>query len=190
MQDRLARHFLPAEALVLGTRLQPFTLWHWRTLAALGCGMLHECAESPDFEDLALAVRICALPPHASPRALRRAMQPGPLDRLRLAFHRNYADFGEALGAWYAYFSHHSAGPKPLDTPDGHSARTHPTIFLVAGLMQLGYSRADAWAETPGMARWFIAGGIEAAGDQLQIVSDAMIADAFAAGYTEEEMGL
>ena len=30
MQEALAKHFAPAECLVLGCRLQPFSLWHWR----------------------------------------------------------------------------------------------------------------------------------------------------------------
>lgn len=188
MQDRLARHFLPAEATIFGTVLERFSLWHWRTLSALGSPLL-EGEDEPTFEDLALAVRICALPPNSSFRRIQRALKPGFLGRLRLAFYRRFDHLDDSLEVWFEYFAWHASGPRGLDNVESGFASTHPTVFLHAGLMQLGYSREDAWAESPGLARWFIAGALEAAGQQLAIVTDDMIRDARAAGYTEEQIG-
>jgi hypothetical protein len=189
MQDRLAQHFLPAEATLLGCRLQPFTLWHWRTLAALGSPLFCDAPEGLTFEDLVVAVRVCTLPPNSPAEAITRALRVGPWDQMRLAYYRRFEHFDDLIETWFAYFGHYASGPQPVNDLNGNAAKAHPCMVLFAGLMSLGYSRADAWAETPGLARWILAGALEAKGEQLAIVSDSMIADARRAGYTEEQIG-
>lgn len=190
MQDRLAQHFLPAEATLLGFTLQPFSLWHWRTLAALGSPLFCGSSADLDLGDLAVAARICALPANSSPAKLQRALRPGPLTRLRLAYFRRFDHFEDVCETWFKYFTHYAAGPIPTDDADGGAASVHPVVYLAAGLMALGYSHAEAWAEQPGLARWMLAGAMEARGDRLAVVSDHMIAEALKAGHTLEEMGL
>lgn len=199
MQDRLAQHFLPAEATVMGTMLRPFSLWHWRTLAALESPLIEGSLWDDEEEDavasptdLALAVRVCALPPNASHRELMRACRPGRWYLLKLWLYLLVADFDAELKVMVEYLQHHCAGPKPLECAGGGKdpVRSHQTIYLHAGLMNLGFGELRAWEISPGLARWHVVAGIEASGDQVSIVSDGMIRNALEAGYSREEMGL
>jgi len=188
MQDRLARHFLDAESVLLGKTLQPFTLWHWRTLAAL---------ESPlvgggdiTFADLYIGARICALPAFSAiPRfgsflnQLRHGWTHARYDRF----------FDDERDTWFDHLAHYQAGPKVLrvgDNQGGGCLKVHSVIYLTTGLMRLGLSDREAWGFTPGLARWYLAGAAENEGRDLNIVTEQHIREALVAGYSIEEMDL
>jgi hypothetical protein len=197
MQDRLAQYFLPAEATVLGVRLQPFTLWHWRTLSALESplldGKLDELEPAdPTYEDLALAVRVCALKANTRHEKLMEALRPGYWMRRKFRRARKL-DFDTELGGMALYLNAHCKGPKPM-VADGESpapVSSHQVMYLATGLMnQLGFSEAEAWATSPGMARWYLVAAAEAAGHKVAIVSDSHVRQALEAGYSLEDCEL
>lgn len=183
MQSRLARHFLPAETIVLGFRLQPFTLWHWRTLSALESPVVGE--GQVDLPDLLFAALLCSRPPFAPLPNLR-----GWRIRLRAALARLRCDPLTEFAVLLEYLEHYKSGPFSLAADNAPLIKTHPALYLAAGLMRLGMGSRDAWCETPGLARWVLAAAAEAEGRELVIVGEENVRVARAAGYTDEEMGL
>lgn len=188
MQDRLVRHFAEAEAVVLGVRLRPFSLWHWRTLGMLGSPFTE--GEIAEDEDLLLAVEVCRLKPFSRLKFLRA----GWWRRLRMDWRRwlYRPAMEEQHEIFEEYLAHYYAGPQVVRRQNAGSSevKSHPAMYLAAGLRSMGFGDAEAWSMTPGLARWWIAAGREFAGDELNIVSEQMIRDAIEAGYTTEEMGL
>lgn len=184
MQARLARHFLPAEAVVLGHRLQPFTLWHWRTLAALGSPLVGD--GEMEFADLLFAVRLCALPPFSPLPKMR-----GWWLRFCARIIERRCDLLGELATFLQYLAHYKSGPLSIEGEFGSPrVKLHPALYLASALLSMGMSEREAWSVTPGLARWYLCGAADHEGRELLIVTDRQIEDALAAGYTEEDMGL
>ena len=187
MQERLARHFLPAEAIILGRTLQTFSLWHWRFLDGIGSPLVDFLPG--DFADLSLAARICACAPFAAHPLPRPGWRTALAQRLEMACYGRRLD--AHLSAFREYLAHHMRGPKIMEKDEGGGAfiATHPALYLAAGLMKMGWRHHEAWGCAPGLARWYICAAAEIEGRELCIVTDEHIQDALAAGYTHEQMG-
>ena len=188
MQEALAKHFAPAECLVLGCRLQPFSLWHWRLFDQLDLPLWPGEFTTPLLE-LVQAVRLLCLPANSDWKKVLRALRVQPLRLGWIGFTQGRRIFAheEALGA---YLQHYFTGPLAKTTGDGPGTpiNTHPALYLAMGLVRAGLSESEAWATPPGFARWKLAAAAEADGHEVRIVSDSDIALAREAGYTEEQI--
>lgn len=189
MQERLARHFADAEVVVLGVRLKSYTLWHWRTLDVVGSSFTGDDGDI-DFSELARAVWICSKEPNTPLSKLK----PGLFARLRQsaqAFLYRDSLFDE-IDRFLEYKAYFCAGPRPLSSSNSErryvSVKHHAALYLAVQLIDMGLLETDAWSFTPGRARWYVSAMREARGEELNFVSDAMIGQAFEAGYTEEDI--
>lgn len=70
----------------------------------------------------------------------------------------------EDLAAMLAYLQDYCSAPKLWRPEDGggKSGGCHWVLSVVTGLMrELGYSREEAWQESPGAAQWYLASAAE-----------------------------
>ena len=191
MQQRLSKFFSEAKAIVLGSELKPFTLWHWRELERYQSPLIGEYGEM-EFADLAFAVRVCALPPFSK----KDPAKLGILGTIRagiIQVRYNRQLYSE-IAVFHRYLSHYFHGPIPIPPRSGESQssgtmKTHPALYAVGGLLNLGFSLEEAWGQPPGLARWYIVAAAEAAGNEVNIMSTQWIEDALEAGYTIEQFG-
>lgn len=187
VRDRLDQHFMPVEATVLGMRLVPFSLWHWRTLMAFRSPALPaEGNGLAELQDLYLAARICSGAPFGSLDCLRV----GRFARLQLTWLqlRMGDDWLVHEEVWHRYLDHHLKGPALFHGENSRTVGSNTALYLAAGLIGMGFSERDAWCCTPGMARHYLAAYREACGDEVAFMSSSAVRDAIAAGYTKEEI--
>lgn len=176
---------------MLGQRLRPYTLWHWRTLAMVE-SVFETGIGDIDFVEVALAVHICTQKPNSDLGFMKRA---GLARRLMMMARRWFYErrLDDEIDALEQYFRHFSEGPRPFrrggegGERSGGRVSVHGALYLAAGMIDMGLSQAEAWATTVGMAKWWVAGVIEARGNEISIVGEQMIQDALLAGYSKEE---
>lgn len=162
MGPRLARHLLPAQATILGVRLQAFSLWHGARLDALGspfldCGLpIADCG----LAELALAVRVCEMRANSERVDLRLSFSTRFWLRLcRLVYRGEQLE--EQVDAFFEYLRGAQNGPRQLDANTtgkkrGAYVQSDSWVYLATGLMEMGFTKGEAWAESPGMARFYL----------------------------------
>lgn len=88
----------------------------------------------------------------------------------------------EEVAKFYTYLGEHGAGPRFFDSPGG-AVKTPWALYLVCRLVSQGVGIAEAWAMSPGRAKWYSAGLCEAAGGEPNILSGADMKAMKEAGY-------
>jgi hypothetical protein len=169
LDSRCARAFAAGGVQVLGTWLPGFTLWHAFWLEIIRSPLF--CGETtPTFDDLAVAVRVCATPigtrPDFSPPGFFARRR---LDRFKAACAAEMDRFGE-------WIVDHMTGPDCWHGEDGGELKSPWPLYLVARLVfapgDFAHTRAQAWATSPGQARWLLSAICEAQGGDPRIITD------------------
>lgn len=138
---------------MLGSRLRPFTLWHWLLLEVVDSPFVEETESEPTFEDLQIAVHICT----HRPLAKVRSITPG---KLRAAFQRTAYRHGwrPHARAFRDYVTEALKGPRYFEGPGGagFEIKTSVPLYLVEALMERRrFTEREAWSTAPGLARWY-----------------------------------
>lgn len=186
LRSRLFRHYAPPATTVLGFRLVPFSLWHWRTLDLLQSPFAPDSlADSWSDEDVALAARICALPVGGD------AFHIGRFERLRLIYRtrRFAALLPFHAGVLQSHITDALAGPAQWHRTDSVGVRCPSWLYLVAALVSSGWTEAEAWAKTPGEARCLL-GAVGVAKGGSDFIDERDVLTALDSGYTLEDIGL
>jgi hypothetical protein len=193
MGPRLARHFLPAETVILGAKIQPvFSLWHQRTLSALGSAFLG--GESAlDFAELALAVRVCQIAPLDARGRLQEhvALRARPLWLSLRAIVFRGEKFVDELDAFLEYLHRHQAGPRPYAQEKGAGyVQSEAALYLAQGLIEIGFPPVDAWLTSPGLARFYLTAHDEHQRRAVSIWNDRRVELARRGGHGSKVDGL
>lgn len=159
MDQRYLAAFLNLKAhRVAGRKLRPFCLRHRLTLEAIGSPCLPGSERPITKADLLLAIRICSLAdPH---KATGKA---GLRDALTVIKWKVWpASWLRALAAWVTYLEDCATQPRigtsrrkspPGAKSPGQSGRGLDwTLAVVVGLMDLGFTEAQAWNMPEGRA--------------------------------------
>lgn len=188
LRDRVTQHYAPGRAVILGKRLKPFTLWHWRTLDLLHSPFAPDAPADEEpwtTQELLIATRICTLAPNAD-----RKIAPGKWSWLRWwwALRSNRGALSEH-GRLLELYIHASCARPLLMNHEGRSIQVPPWLYYAARLMELGMEERTAWTMQPGAAAALILAHDEAHGN-TEWVGVNQVIDALRAGYTLEEAGL
>lgn len=187
LRSRVFRHFAPSSAELLGYRLQPFTLWHWRTLDVLQNPFAPDSlAERWEDSDLAVAIRICSLPPGSA-----EAFDFPATDQRRLRFELGKARELITLHglSLQEYIADACKGPACWQAAGGIPIRCPAWLYLSARLIKAGWTERDAWAKSPGEARCWIA-ALDLAGGGCDFLDENDVLTALEAGHSMEDIGL
>ena len=187
LRSRIFRHYAPTAARVLGLELQPFSLWHWRTLDLLQSPFAPDSlAESWTDEDVAIAARLCALAPFSA-----RVFDLGRLERLRLIYRtkRHAKDMVHHANTLSEHVTASLLGPVKWQRAGGVPVRCPGWLYLVAGLVSAGWSERAAWHKTPGEARCLL-GAIDVVKGGSDFMDEQEALTALDAGHTREDIGL
>jgi hypothetical protein len=184
--SQITRHFLPVEATVLGVKLPPFTLWHYRQLAIYESPYA-QLRHGDSIGELAVAVRICATPV-GQPVSLKGTWR----DRLAwkikaMAYESRQLVESQVFLEWLLY---QLIPPARFTKGSGPGIKCPSWLFLASLLIKCGMPPADAWAMRVGEARCYIAAIAvsEGGGDFL---TDEWVEEMLASGtVTLEELGL
>jgi hypothetical protein len=170
---------------ILGRRLRPFSLWHCYCLELIASPFVG--GDRPiTFSELYLAAEICAAKPPAHCLSF-------PLRRLtwwrRLWMYARIYGRGRTarrqMDEFLVYLSEHNAGPDTWSAEGGgRSVKVPWSLYLATKLIARGVSRAEAWAMSPGQAKWYVAALAEAAGGESNVISDAEREALKLAGHT------
>ena len=182
MDERLAETVFHGRNIVLGCSLRPLTFFHHYSLASVGSAFCTPGARV-SFADLYLAVEICRRP---------RAQVAAWLSRRRSRWERLRAwivvrifakhFFGE-LAAFHSYMHDNFAPPECFDST-GASCKSPWPLPQIARLMFHGHMSLDeAWDAHPGFTAHLMPALQEAAGHEVNIISEAEARALEEAGY-------
>jgi hypothetical protein len=173
VDERVAETVFHGRHVVLGRRLRPLTYFHQFALAAIGSAFV-DPAREVTYAELALAVAICSRTrPQicsylARPKRWRDRAASWLSTRI---FARHY--LGE-LAAFHAYLRDHHAPPEFFTSDKTRVCKTPWPLPQIARLMHHGHMTLDeAWDSHPGFAAWLIPALQEAAGHEVNIISEA-----------------
>lgn len=187
LRGRIFRHFVPCTTEVLGCRLQPFSLWHWRTLDVLqNCFAPDSLSPLWRDDDLAVAVWICSLPVGD---AAAFAMPTGTRQKLLFQLGKEKHLLPAHAAALSSHIADACAGPARWQKPGGSPVHCPVWLYLTASLIRRGWTEPQAWAKTPGEARNWLA-ALDVAEGGPDYLSEQEVVTALESGYTMEDIGL
>lgn len=166
---RCARAYAAGGVTVLGTQLGVFSLWHCFQLDLIRSPLFTGEGDTT-FEDLAIAVRVCATPVMGRPDfSLPEFWARCRLQRYRRHFKAERDRFAE----WLA---DHLSGPDCWEGEDSGPIKSPWQLYLVARLVLappgLSMSEVAAWSTSPAVARWRLASIFEAQGGDPKIITE------------------
>lgn len=170
--ERWVETVIPDDYVIMGRRLNPFSIGHAIILNRLGNAFVDN-DKVPGFTDLIEAVFVCSHD-HADVRAALKSRWL----HLKMWFWRRKAGkfhIGKAMDAFVGYMHSHSVVPDIKSTSDASSrVPGGPFLLRIKILLQseLGYSESEALSKPVGQAIWEVCALSEMKSERMQILND------------------